>query len=251
MSFAERDRNISLLRSAKQYAKNLKAIAITGSINAATTGAAEELARPITNSTWNSIAQEDARKLANDAFIRYCSAKKEAELAVWHFVETEKPSFGVTVFLPALIFGPPIQPVKSVKALNFSTALFYGLFNGSQKETSKTMFPSYIDVRDLATAHVKALTTPDAHGHRFLIGGARWTNSAAVDVIRSLVEKGELPKNLLTRLPKTPGEDVDVPGVDIQATEGNEVLSMSYRSLEETVRDTVQRILRLEEREKA
>jgi nucleoside-diphosphate-sugar epimerase len=243
--------NLSLLRSAKVYAKNLKAIAVTGSINACTTGAATEL-HNLTNSTYNSIAQSEAR--SGSQFIRYCSAKKEAELAVWNFVKEEKPAFGVTVLLPALIFGPPIQPIKSVKRLNFSAGYFYALFNGTLagKDCTKTMFPAYIDARDLAVAHVRALTTLAAHGKRYLIGGERWMNSHAVDTIRELVKKGELPRVLEEKLPKTPGEDLDVPVAEqVGAKEANEVLGMEgeFRTFEDMVRDFVERILELEKRE--
>ena len=65
--------------------------------------------RTLTNTSYHDITQDQARA-ANNGYISYVSVKKEAELAVWRFVEEEKPPFSVTVFLPALIFGPPIQP---------------------------------------------------------------------------------------------------------------------------------------------
>jgi nucleoside-diphosphate-sugar epimerase len=175
----------------------------------------------------------------NNPFISYCSSKKEAELAVWEFVKTEKPSFAVTVFLPALIFGPPIQPLKSVKDLNFSVGVLYSLFNGSNPDTIPgTMFPAYIDVRDLAVAHVKALTTEGARNKRFLIGGMPF---AMVDAAKAF----QNVKALEGRLPKSmEAEPVVVP--KIEAGEGNEVLGMKFRSLEETMVDVAERILELE-----
>jgi hypothetical protein len=75
---------------------------VTGSINASTTGSPEELKQgPLNSDTWLPISQEEARK-QNDAYISYCSAKKEGELALWDYVKTERPHFTVTVFLPAL-----------------------------------------------------------------------------------------------------------------------------------------------------
>lgn len=88
--------NISLLKSAKAYATTLKSIVITGSINSITTGAPDDnKAREYTNESWNDITPEVARQ-SNSAFIMYCSSKKEAELAIWDFVKTEKPSFSVS-----------------------------------------------------------------------------------------------------------------------------------------------------------
>jgi nucleoside-diphosphate-sugar epimerase len=232
---------MSLLRSAKQYAPTLKAIAMTGSINAITTG--DDLpARVLTNKSWNTITTDFARE-AKNAYISYCVSKKEAELAVWEFVKSEKPSFTVTVFLPALIFGPPIQPVKSVKSLNFSSATFYSLFSGDNagKPVPGTMFPSYIDVRDLADAHVKALTTPAAAGKRYLIGGFPFSNTAVVKIL------GEEFPELKDKLPV--GDEENVIVAQIEATEGNEVLGMKFKTFEETVVDTTKKIVEIEKRE--
>ena len=144
--------NLALLRSAKRNAPGLKSVVVTGSVNAVTTGAADALrsAGPITSETWLPIGREEARK-ANHPFISYCSAKKEGELAIWDFIKTEEPSFTVTVFLPGLIFGPPLQPVKSVKSLNFSVGLVYNLFSGSNPTVPATAFPSSVEI---GRAHV-------------------------------------------------------------------------------------------------
>jgi nucleoside-diphosphate-sugar epimerase len=211
---------------------------MTGSINSITTG--DDLpARSLTNESWNTITKDYAREASNP-YISYCSSKKEAELAVWSFVKTEKPDFTVTVFLPALIFGPPIQPVKNAKSLNFSSATFYSLFSGenSGKPVPGTMFPSYIDVRDLAHAHVKALTTPAAADKRYLIGGFPYSNTAVVKVLNE-----QFPK-LKSKLPV--GEEDKIIVATIGAEEGNSVLEMKFKTFEETVVDTTKKILEIE-----
>jgi len=235
--------NLSLLKSAVKYAPNLKSIAITGSINAMTMGTPEEN-RTIeyTNETWNNITREKARE-AQNPYVSYCSSKKEAELAVWDFIKTEKPKFTVTVFLPALIYGPPIQAVKDVKHLNFSVNTVYKLFNGTYDEIPSThdgIFPSYIDVRDLAIAHVRALTTPEAANKRFLIGGAPLSSTLIVEMLAKVAPE------LKDRLPKDTGKDKDVVLPRIRAEEGNEILKMNFRSFEETIGDLVKEVLRLE-----
>lgn len=156
-------------------------------------------------------------------------------------MKRENPTFTLTVFLPALIFGPPIQPLKvpAVKNLNFSVSLIYGLFNGSSKDkVPPTMFPSYIDVRDLATAHVKALTTGGAKNKRFLLGGAPLDFGKAVGVLEEWGGvKGRLPLGKAD-------EEVVVP--KIEAREGNQVLGLKFRTFEETIIDTAKKILELE-----
>ncbi len=213
---------------------------VTGSINACTTGSAEELsAGPITNETWLAISREDARG-AKNAYISYCSGKKEGELAIWDFVRENTPPFTVTVLLPALIFGPPIEPLHGgVKGLHYSSKVIYSFIDGSNASIPATTFTSYIDVRDLAEAHVKALTEPKAANKRFTIGGAKMTYTALVHALAKVPE-------LKGRLPVDSGEDENVTPADIRAEEGNSALNMTFRSLEETMADTARRLLELE-----
>jgi nucleoside-diphosphate-sugar epimerase len=81
---------------------------------------------------------------AQNPYISYCVSKAEAEKAIWTFVSDHKPHFSVSVLLPALIFGPAIQPVRDLKKINFSTDRFYELFNGSLEVVPPTAFPSYV-----------------------------------------------------------------------------------------------------------
>jgi nucleoside-diphosphate-sugar epimerase len=206
--------------------------------------------RVLTNESWNHLSQDDGRA-ANHYFVSYCSSKKESELAVWKFVETEKPSFGVTVFLPPLIFGPPIQAIKKPisEGINFSVDIFHGLWNGKNEEIPATMFPSWIDVRDLAEAHVKSLTAPRAKNKRFLIGGFPLTNTAMARSIKAQADRGDLPKSVLEKLAKEGEADSKTPVPKIEAAEATEALNLSFRTMDEMVKDTVERILELQARE--
>lgn len=203
--------------------------------------------REITDDSWNSITKDFAAS-SNNEFVYYCSVKKEAELAVWDFVKTEKPTFGVTVFLPALIFGPPIQ-VTSIKSLNFSVDAFYSLWDGRNKTIPQTMFPSYIDARDLAVAHIKAFTRPAAKNKRFLIGGMPFTYTDMVKAMKDLIREGQLPKAVGEKLAEEGTADLATPIPKIDAGPGNTALEMKFKSLEETVKDMALKILEIKKRD--
>ncbi|EHK21639.1 uncharacterized protein TRIVIDRAFT_52826 [Trichoderma virens Gv29-8] len=232
--------NLALLRSAQANAPALKSIVVTGSINACTTGSPKEVsAGPITNSTWLPVTKEAARE-AQNAYISYCSGKKEGELAIWDFVKTNSPKFSVTVFLPALIFGPPIEPVKQgAKGLHYSARIIYSFFNGTYTTIPPTTFPSYVDVRDLAEAHVKALTEPKVANKRLTIGGQSMTYTKLVHSLAKVPE-------LKGRLPADSGEDENVVPATVIADEATEALNLTFRSIDETMADTAKRILELE-----
>jgi nucleoside-diphosphate-sugar epimerase len=213
---------------------------VTGSINACTTGSPEELSQgPLTSSTWLPITPDEARAKQNP-YISYCSGKKEAELAIWDFVKTQSPKFTVTVFLPALIFGPPIEPLKGgVKGLHFSSGLIYNLFNGTNATIPPTVFPSCIDARDLADAHVKAMTEPKVANKRLTIGGQGITSTEITHMLAKLPE-------LQGRLPAESGEDQKVTRANIDASEANTALGIAFRTVAETIHDTARKILQLE-----
>jgi nucleoside-diphosphate-sugar epimerase len=104
--------------------------------------------KTLSSSDWQPITIEETIVQQNTT-VFYSVAKAEAEKAVWKFVQEQKPAYSVTVLLPALIFGPPIQPVSSPDKLNFSSGLFYGLFRPGAKdrELQGSVFPSHVSLR--------------------------------------------------------------------------------------------------------
>jgi len=134
--------NVQLLKSVQKYGKTVKSIAVTGSINALTDGS-DIATRTMDSSQWLPLSIADAIK-AQHPYYSYCVGKAEGEKAIWKFVKEEKPTFTVEVLLPALIFGPPIQPIADLKHINFSTDTFYSLWNGTNEEVPATPFASYV-----------------------------------------------------------------------------------------------------------
>jgi nucleoside-diphosphate-sugar epimerase len=183
-----------LLKSATKHGQSLKSVIVTGSINAVTTG--EDIAtRTFTSEEWLPVTPASARA-AQNPYISYCVAKASAEHAIWDYVAAIKPTYSVTVLLPALIFGPPIQPVFDLKHVNYSTDVFYSLFNGTYDVVPNTSFGSYIDVRDLALAHILSLDNASVANKRLLVGGLPYSSQLAVNVLKTLPElKGRLPKD--------------------------------------------------------
>ena len=57
------------------------------------------------------------------------------------------------------VYGPVIQEVTSMKQLNTSSAKFYSIFNGEEKELSNVGVWLWVDVRDVAEAHLAALVS--------------------------------------------------------------------------------------------
>lgn len=63
----------------------------------------------------------------------------------------------MTVILPPLIFGAPIQDVKTLKNMNYSTDVFYSFINGTNEVVPPTSFAAYVSAPfDMRRKHQSA-----------------------------------------------------------------------------------------------
>lgn len=105
----------------------------------------------------------------------YSLSKTLAENAAWQFAKDN--GIDMVVLNPGFIIGPLLQP-----ALNFSVELIVDFINGKNPFNSK--YYRFVDVRDVALAHIKALETPSANG-RYIIDGP---NMSVNDIKEILLE---------------------------------------------------------------
>jgi dihydroflavonol-4-reductase len=94
----------------------------------------------------------------------YYLSKAAAERAAWEFMDAAPRSFDLVVVNPYLIIGPEIGP-----GINTSNQVLVDMTNGTYPAIMALAF-GFVDVRDVATAHVLALGTPSAHG-RYICAG--------------------------------------------------------------------------------
>lgn len=91
------------------------------------------------------------------------------------------PSSLTNIFVAALIFGPP-DHVSSLSdgALGTSVDSIYHLFKEKTNDKHRNIpgdgIPQFVDVRDVAKAHVFALTQDSVVGKRILLSGGPCTN---------------------------------------------------------------------------
>ncbi|XP_010557804.1 PREDICTED: cinnamoyl-CoA reductase 1-like [Tarenaya hassleriana] len=91
----------------------------------------------------------------------YSLSKTLAEEAAWRFAKEN--GIDMVTINPGLVIGPLLQP-----RLNFSAGIVLELINGKNPWNSRSY--RFVDVRDVAYAHVKALEIPSASG-RYIITG--------------------------------------------------------------------------------
>jgi nucleoside-diphosphate-sugar epimerase len=133
-----------------------------------------------------------------------------------------------------MAFGPIVHPVDSFDKLNESSAMLWKIVQG--EPLAKARVPFWIDVRDLAQAHVQALVRPEAGDKRFIPGPTeRFSYDLAAQIIEEefLWAKGEVRREQ---------QEIDEShGID-GATAARE-LGLKYRPFRETVAAAVSGVL--------
>ena len=144
---------------------------------------------------------------------------------------------------PPFVFGPIVHYLNSLDALNTSNARIRDIAFGACKNgLMPTGTHLWIDVRDLAEAHVLAAEKPDAAGKRFFLTAGSFSNKEIAEIIRENFP--ELAKNLPEGEALKPGDypEGGMPfGFD--NSRSKEVLGMKYRTLNSCIVDTVESLL--------
>lgn len=123
--------------------------------------------------------------------------------------------------------------------MNTSNHRIRDMLQGKMKKGLEPTAPvfTWVDARDVAQAHLRALTVPEAGGFRFYVVGGHFSNKHIADIIRD-----KFP-SLADRLPADAVDDLPSDVYGFNNTRSREVLGLEYSSLEKSVVDTVNSIL--------
>lgn len=190
-----------------------------------------------TSADWNPLTYEESIDPSTSAVIAYRGSKKFAELAAWEFEKSEKPSFDIVALCPPMTFGPVVHPVSTVENLNESNAMLWKIASGEPLPIARV--PFWIDVRDLAKAHVEALLRPEAGGKRFIPASPeRFSYQLAADIMLDEFEwaKGKVVKETDQKIDQSHGLDGETVTKE---------LGIKYTTFRETVIDLVSQAMEM------
>ncbi|RPD65273.1 NAD(P)-binding protein [Lentinus tigrinus ALCF2SS1-7] len=189
---------------------------------------------------WNEHSPKEVKEKGGKAsgLDIYRTSKTFAERAAWRFVEDEKVKGGLEWDLvtlnPPFVYGPMMHQVATPDSLGSTPRMWYNhIVKGDLEGDALTKNGyAYVDVRDLARAHVLGLTVPEAGENRFMICAGSCVVQQFVDAARRVTDRipaGEPSYKL---------EEAVYPTV-YNAEKSKKVLRLDYRSLEETAEDTI------------
>ena len=135
----------------------------------------------------HALTEADWNEKSSLARNPYYFSKTQAERAAWRFMEEAKPGFDLVVVNPFLVIGPSFT-----RSLNESNRMLAGMTKGVYPGVLALTW-GFVDVRDVARAHVLALETPSAKG-RYLCAGDILTMRETVAALRAALPQARLPR---------------------------------------------------------
>jgi nucleoside-diphosphate-sugar epimerase len=190
-----------------------------------------------TGADWNPLTYADSIDPSTSAVIAYRGSKKFAELAAWEFVERENPSFDIVALCPPMTFGPVVHHIGGIDNLNESNAALWKVASGEPLPVARV--PFWIDVRDLAEAHVEALLRPEAGGKRYIPASPElFSYQLAADIMLEEFEwaRGKVVKETEQKIDGSHGLDGETVAKE---------LGVKYTSFRQTVVDLVSQAMEM------
>lgn len=231
-----------ILKSIERFAPSIRRVVITSSSAAIINPGNHP--KVYDESIWAPITWEQAMLPQ----YTYPASKVFSERAAWDFVASRSPNFDLATINCTYTFGPVQRRLPSLAAMNTSNHrirdLVLGKFRAEGPPPTAPVF-TFVDVRDVALAHVRALLVPSAGGKRFYVVGGHFSNKRIVDAVR------EGFPELGTVLPEERKVVDDFPDdvYQFDNRRSREVLGLEYTGLQRSICDTVQSILEFQARE--
>lgn len=142
----------------------------------------------------NTAYTEEDWTVINDTVAPYQRSKTISEKAAWEFIKNEGGGMELSVVNPTGVLGPILSDDYS-----HSIQTIKQMLKGEMRGCPKLIF-GYVDVRDVADLHFKAMTMPQANGQRFI--------AVAGDAISILDTANILKKNLGDKASKVPTKEI-------------------------------------------
>ncbi|KAJ5610448.1 hypothetical protein N7510_007167 [Penicillium lagena] len=176
----------------------------------------------------------------------YPYSKVVAEKEVWKLYEMQPtpPRWKLVTINPGLVLGPSLSPTSESGSLSLLDQLLQGQLLFGVPD----MWFAIVDVREVATAHIRAAQNPNSQGRYILADNKTHGFVELARILRSITQSSRIPRNKLPNaLVRMCGPvlglsqkwlklNLGIP-FDIDNRPSLEQLNIVYRPLEETLMD--------------
>ena len=215
---------------------NVKKIVLTSSVVAVSVG-----------HTKKQYSEEDW-SFADKPIAAYAKSKTLAEKKAWELIKNANTDTKLTVINPSGVIGPSLTSEISSTQL-----IIAGLMNG-RIPVNLPIHIGYVDVRDVALAHIKALENPNSDGERIILSNTELWHK---DVSKILKEGGYKAPWLTVSVPVAKFLANVVPalkgakrflGKDMakNSTKAEDILGISYIDIKKSILDDAKSLTEFE-----
>lgn len=169
---------------------SIKRVVVTSSMAAVAYNGKPRTPDVVVDETWFSLPE-----LCEKTQQWYVLSKTLAEEAAWKF--SKDNGFEIVTINPAMVIGPLLQPT-----LNTSAEAILKLINGSSSTYPNFSF-GWINVKDVALAHILAYEVPSANGRYCMVERVAHY-SEVVKIIREMYPNIQLPDKCADDKPFVP-----------------------------------------------
>ncbi|PVH16410.1 uncharacterized protein CXQ87_004701 [Candidozyma duobushaemuli] len=141
-------------------------------------------------SSWNTITYEEAIK---DPISAYYGAKTFAERTAWKYAKMD-PFPETTAINPVYVFGPQAFDNEAEGKLNTSNEMIRGLLKLKEGDDWSNDTGGFIDVRDVARAHLLAFQKDETAGKRLYMTNGNFSVQMMLDAIHKNFPGLAIPK---------------------------------------------------------
>ncbi|KAL3686917.1 hypothetical protein R1sor_013226 [Riccia sorocarpa] len=208
---------LNVLKSAAK-ATSVKRVVLTSSIGAVAVNSRPTGPGVIMDESWWSDPE-----FCTQHKLWYYQSKTLAEKEAWDFVKDKH--FDLVVINPAMVLGPLLQ-----NSLNTSSEIILDLLKGVTKEYPNLSL-CYVNVKDVALAHILAYEIPTAEG-RYLLADKVLHYEEVVEILKKIAPGSPLPS-------KMEGEGQKAPTYTIKHDKV-ETLGLKYTTFEDSLAESVE-----------
>jgi len=225
----------SVLKSILKNGPNVKRMVLTSSCAAILEPHDESYV--YSEKDWNEFSIKETKEKVEktEGIHQYRASKTLAEKSAWDFVEAHKGEikWDLVTILPPYVFGPLLQETAAKDTLNFSSNLIYQAVTNPKPESELYAYAgNWVDVRDVALAHVLSLQKEEAGGERFIVGAGYYAWQDLYDELNA-------QPNPLPDIPKgVPSSERGKPKV-YDTSKVQKILGLKFRTLGESAHDTI------------
>ncbi|XP_058199300.1 phenylacetaldehyde reductase-like [Rhododendron vialii] len=198
-------------------APSIKRVVLTSSVAAVAYNGRPRTPEVVVDESWFS----DPEVCKHDK-MWYVLSKTLAEDAAWKFVKEK--GIDMVAINPAMVIGPLLQPT-----LNTSAAAILNVINGSKTFINASF--GWVNVKNVANAHVQAFEIPSANG-RYCMVERVVHFSGIVEILHKLYPDFQLPEKCADDNPYVPTYQV--------SKERAKSLGIEFIPLEESIKETVE-----------